>query len=56
MAPGLMSGGLFLSKANNPFTLYLCKYTNLLQALDKYWFKYYYMYMFKYLFKGGIPC
>ena len=31
--------------------MYLCKYTVLLQPLDKYWFEYYYMYMFKYLLR-----
>ena len=31
--------------------MYLCKYTVLLQSLDKYWFEYYYMYMFKYLLR-----
>ena len=37
-----------LSNFPKPFLVYLCKYTILLQPLDKYWFEYYYMYMFKY--------
>ena len=46
--PGSISVCRILSILSKPFHMYLCKYTNLLIPLDKYWFEYYYMYMFKY--------
>ena len=45
-----------MSIISNPFGMYLCKYTILMQPLDKYWFMYYHVYMFKYLLRREPPC